>query len=313
MQIFHDIKEIQRFENTLITIGTFDGVHIGHQKMIQTLIEIAKNRQLRHLLITFDPHPLQVLKKNNKSILLLTTDPEKMAVFEQQGLENVLFMPFTQEIAALNASQFIESRLIQQIGLKGLVIGFNHTLGHDRSGTAETLSEISNRLEFELYHVPQVRIDRQIVSSTRIREALLTGDVESAYTWLGRPYSIWGNVIQGKRIGRELGFPTANLDIPDLKLIPKDGVYAVLIRYESQVYTGLANIGHSPTIPGKSYGVEIYIDNFSEIIYNKCLAVEFIGRLRDEIKFESSEAMIQQIEKDQKQAQNVLATYIRRS
>ena len=312
MKVFHNIKEIPFFENTIITIGTFDGVHLGHQEMIRVLLRTAEQNRSRSLLITFDPHPLKVLGDRSKPVSLLTIRDEREPIFQALHLDNVFFMPFHREIASLTASQFIQDLLMKQIGLRSLVVGFNNTLGHDRKGNSNALREIGRQLGFSVQHVNPVIVKDQTVSSTLIREALRRGEVRHAQEWLGRPYSMHGRVIRGRGIGRKLGFPTANLDVAEDKLVPKDGVYAVLIQFESRSYTGLANIGYAPTLPGKSYGIEIYIDNFSEIIYNNSLEIKFIGYLREERKFESSEAMIEQIKKDQKKAQPLLAPYIRR-
>ncbi|MBN2105089.1 bifunctional riboflavin kinase/FAD synthetase [bacterium] len=312
MHLYQTIEDIPFFENTVITIGTFDGIHLGHQEIIRDLLSVSEHRKARHLLVTFNPHPLTVVNKEKTPVLLLTTNQEKKYFFQKSHLDNVLFLPFTLGMAKLSASEFIQTVLMKKIGLKGLLIGFNHSLGHDRTGTPEALKEIGERLGFFIQCIDPVKMNDQIVSSTGIRQMLLYGDLESANAWLGRPYSVQGNVISGKKLGRQLGFPTANLDVPKDKLLPKDGVYAVLIHYESEIFMGLANIGYAPTIPGKAHGLEIYIDNFKEIIYNKDLEIRFIKRLRDEEKFESSETMVQQIENDLQKARAVLASYIRR-
>jgi len=311
MPFYHKIKEIPFFENTIVTIGTFDGIHLGHQEIIRKLLEISKQHKARHLLITFDPHPLTVLTNNQKPVLLITTNQEKKSLFLKYHIENVLFLPFNRKLAKKSASDFIQT-VLKHIGLNGLLVGFNHTLGRDRSGTIETLNGIGERFDFFVQSIPPVQMDRQNVSSTGIRQIILSGDVKRANQWLGRPYSLQGNVISGKRVGRDLGFPTANLEIPKEKLIPRDGVYAVLIHYASRIFAGLANIGQAPTIPGKTYGIEIYIDNFKENIYNKQLEIKFIKHLRDEMKFISSEMLVQQIKKDLKEARVTLAPYVRR-
>jgi riboflavin kinase/FMN adenylyltransferase len=312
MKIFKSIDEIPFFENTGITVGTFDGVHLGHLSLIQNLNRYVQYSGGRGLVITFEPHPLAVVHPARKPAKLLTTIHEKMDQFQRNEVECVLQMPFTKELAAMDADSFVRKLLIQKIGMAGLVIGYNQKMGHEGKGNPVFLESMASRHGFFFQQVPAVKVDGQIVSSTLIRESLLRSELDLANRLLGRHYSLEGKVVQGQKIGRRLGFPTANIDIASEKLIPADGVYATWVNYADRIYKGLTNIGYSPSISGKKWGVEIYIDNFSEIIYNKRLKLEFVAFLRKERHFKSLNALIDQIEKDKEKARGILVPFVRR-
>ncbi len=311
MQTYRSIESIPFFDNSICTVGMFDGVHRGHQLMIRTLLQTAEAKNARPVLITFDPHPVVILTGGLEKVSLLTTTDEKLILFEKMGMTHVLLMPFSKEMAGFTAEHFIRDILLKKIGLSALLVGFNHTLGHDR-GTIDMIRQIGSENHFEAIPVPAVNIGSVNVSSTEIRTAIRDGNTELAAEYLGRQYSVSGRVVRGMQIGRKLGFPTANLEVPAEKLVPGDGVYSVLVACNGEEYGGLVNIGHSPTISGKVWGIEIYIDNFKEIIYNKDLKIKFLSRLRDELKFDSIESLKKQIEKDLENARKSFATYIRR-
>ena len=309
MEVYRSFDAVPFQKNTVMTLGMFDGVHLGHQAMIRRLVQESADGR-RGLVATFDPHPVAVLGEGVDSFLLSTTD-EKLTAFSELGVEHVLLIPFDRETAGLSAESFIRDFLIEKIGLEVLIVGFNHTLGHDRS-PLKKIQLLAETYHFFVDSVQPVRVQNKIVSSTLIREALRTGQIEKARQFLGKPYCLAGKVIPGHRIGRHLGFPTANVEVSGQKVVPADGVYAVRVQVRERRMAGLANIGFSPTIPGKSWGIEIFIDNFKEIIYNKDLIIEFIGRLRDEKKFESREELIQQMKEDQRNAQKRYMQYKRR-
>jgi riboflavin kinase/FMN adenylyltransferase len=309
MKVYRSFDAVPFNKHTIITLGMFDGVHLGHQAMIQRLVRKSSAGK-RGLVATFEPHPLAVLGDGTESFLLSTTE-EKLALFDELAVEHTFLIPFDREMAKLSAESFIRDFLIEKIGLEGLIVGFNHTMGHDRRSLKE-IQSLAETHRFFVDSVKPVRIQNEIVSSTRIRQALRAGQIENARLFLGKPYRMTGKVIAGNQIGRRLGFPTANMKVSAEKLVPADGVYAVEVLLQNQILNGLANIGHSPTIPGKSWGIEIFIDNFKEIIYNNDLTVQFVGRLRNEKKFDSSEELIRQIKKDQQNAQLRFAQYKRR-
>ena len=309
MEVYRSFDAVPFQKNTVMTLGMFDGVHLGHQAMIRRLVQESADGK-RGLVATFDPHPMAVLGKGVEGFLLSTMD-EKLTSFSELGVECVLLIPFDREIAKLSAESFIRDFLIEKIGLEGLIVGFNHTLGHDRS-PLKKIQSLAETYHFFVDSVQPVTVQNEIVSSTVIREALRNGQIEKATQFLGKSYCLAGKVIPGHRIGRHLGFPTANVEVSGQKVVPADGVYAVRIQMQERMMNGLANIGISPTIPGKSWGVEIFIDNFKEIIYNKDLTIEFVGRLRDEKKFKSREELIQQMKEDQRNAQKRYLQYKRR-
>jgi riboflavin kinase/FMN adenylyltransferase len=309
MKVYRSFDTIPFQKNTIITLGMFDGVHLGHQAMIQRLLQESSTGK-RGLVVTFEPHPLAVLGDGIEGFLLSTTD-EKLVLLAELAVEHVLLIPFDRRIAELNAESFIRDFLLEKIGLEGLIVGFNHTIGHDRS-TIKNIQSLADVYHFFVDSVEPVKVQNEIVSSTLVREALRAGQIERACLYLGKPYRLTGKVVTGNRIGRRLGFPTANMKVSDEKLVPADGVYAVQVLIQNRILNGLANIGFSPTIPGKTWGIEIFIDNFKEIIYNKYLNIQFISRLRDEKKFDSSEELIQQIKEDQQCAHLKFAQHKRR-
>jgi riboflavin kinase/FMN adenylyltransferase len=309
MKVYRSFDMIPFQKNTVITLGMFDGVHLGHQAMIERLLQESSTGK-RGLVATFEPHPLAVLGSGLEGFLLSTTE-EKLALFAELAVEHALLIPFDRRMAELTAESFIRDFLLEKIGLEGLIVGFNHTIGHDRS-TLKKIQSLADTYHFFVDSVKPVRVQNEIISSTLIRQALRAGQIEKACLFLGKPYRLTGRVVTGNRIGRRLGFPTANMKVSHEKLVPADGVYAVQVLVQNGILNGLANIGFSPTIPGKKWGIEIFIDNFKEIIYNKDLTIQFIGRLRDEKKFNSTEELIQQIKEDQQCAQLKFAQHKRR-
>ena len=308
MKVYKSIDEIPYQRDSYLTIGTFDGIHLGHKKIIQTLVWSAQQKKCRSVIVTFDPHPQTVVRTKEVPIALLTLIDEKISLLEELGVDVVLILPFSKELARLEPEVFINDILVSKIGVQKFIIGYNHAFGHERKGSEKLLKELGNKFDFSVEVVSPVMVDNEAVSSTRIRHYLLKGDIHRANLLLGRNYTIEGIVKKGKNIGRKFGFPTANIDvIGENKLVPKDGVYAVVVYVKGNMFQGMANIGYKPTISGSSWSVEIHIHNFSDDLYNEKLKVEFIDRIRDEKRFDSIEALISQIEKDREKSIELLS------
>lgn len=308
MQVHYGIDSFKNDSNAVVTSGTFDGVHYGHQKIINRLIEIAKNSGGESVVITFWPHPRLVLN-HDKSIKLLSTLEEKITLLDSFGIEHLLVIPFNQEFSKLSSEDFIQRILINAVGTKKLVIGYDHRFGKNREGGFEYLQENASRLGFVVEEIPKQEIEEIAVSSTKIRKALQEGRVETASHYLDRPYELTGKVIKGNQIGRTIGFPTANIQINDAnKLIPKEGIYAVKIRVGGKILKGMLNIGKRPTVDEKGIKViEANIFDFEEYIYDEEIAVLFYKFLRNEQKFSSLEDLKTQLKKDRKNTQLIFS------
>lgn len=313
MQIYRSLEKIPFFENTWLTMGTFDGLHRGHQQIIRQLTDTAGNANGRSVLITFDPHPLTIIG-NGLNVELLTTTEEKLELLSDYPVDVVLIIPFTESLAKIDADDFLKRFLIEKIGMRGFITGINHAFGRKQSGTLEQLRTWSHQIPFKLIEVPPSIEGGSMISSTRIRHSIKNGDVATAIQLLGYPYQLNGFVKQGMNLGKRIGFPTANLHLSDpMKAVPKDGVYAVRVALENTIYNGMMNIGTSPTILEKSWGIEIFIDNFNKNIYNKALRVQLIDRIRDEKRFESIDDLVNQIKKDKQKTQAIMANRFRRN
>lgn len=308
MQIIDDLSDFRFSAQTVVTSGTFDGVHIGHQKILGNITRVAKEQNLKSVVVTFWPHPRFVLKKNSESLKLLTTFEEKAQFIAQNGIDYLVKIPFTKEFSKLSSEEFIREVIVDKINTKRLVIGYDHRFGKNREGGFEYLRANSSRYGFEVDEIPREDIEQVGVSSTKIREALNEGRVDTANEFLGRKYALTGFVIEGDRIGRSIGFPTANLDVPEpYKLIPHDGAYAVWVELNQHKYMGMMNIGVRPTVSGEERRIEVNIFNFNKDIYNERLTVHFYKLLRKEEKFANIEALKTQLEKDKKQATAILS------
>ena len=303
INVFRDISEIKREDNTAVTIGTFDGLHIGHQHILNVLKEKASRHKCRTFVVTFEPHPRLVLAKGN-GIKILTPIEEKIKVFENSGVGNLLIINFTQEFSQQTSVEFIENLIIGKIVAKEIVIGYDHKFGKDRGGDESTFRKIAERYNFDLTVVPAKTINGEIVSSTKIRHALNEGDLEKVYSYLNRNYFFYGKVVKGAGRGKTLGFPTANVKLNDEnKLIPKTGVYAVKCLIADETVFGVMNIGVRPTFENLNEPViEVNLFNFDKEIYGENIEIEFLKRIRDEKKFNSKEELIKQIEKDKNEA-----------
>ncbi len=303
MKVYSSIDEFKHVKNAVVTTGTFDGVHLGHQKIISRLNDVAKAEQGETVLLTFFPHPRMVLFPDDNELKLISTQSEKIELLEKFGVEHLIIHPFSKDFSRLTSIEFVRNILVNQLGTRKLVIGYNHHFGRNREGSFEHLKEFGPVYGFDVEEIPAKDIDNIEVSSTKIRNALLAGNIPVATSYLGHYYSISGKVVQGKMNGRTIGFPTANIHVEDrYKLIPKDGVYAVKVIAEGMQYKGMMNIGNNPTVEGKGRSIEVNIFNFDNDIYGKEITVSFEVKLRDEIKFESLDALKNQLTQDKEMA-----------
>tara|TARA_Y100001972_G_scaffold128811_1_gene191908 strand:+ start:2714 stop:3643 length:930 start_codon:yes stop_codon:yes gene_type:complete len=308
MILVDNLEDFSCVDHSIVTSGTFDGVHVGHQKILRQLVETAKFHKGQSIVITLWPHPRFVLKRDPESLKLLSTFEEKAALIEEMGVDILLKVPFTKDFSELSSQSFIEDIIIKKLKTEVLIIGYDHRFGKNREGGFDYLMEHASEFGFEVKEIPREDIDHAGVSSTRIRNALAAGEVHIASELLGRHYSLSGFVKDGDRIGRSIGFPTANIDVPEsYKLIPCDGAYAVYIHLGNEKFQGMLNIGWRPTVSGQERRIEVNIFNFDREIYNKRLTIEFVQLLRKEKKFDSIELLKDQLNKDKSQALDALS------
>lgn len=300
MKIHRDLKEFHA-QNPVVTIGTFDGVHLGHRKIISRLKDLAKSIHGESVIFTFDPHPRKVVAPSETNLRLLTTLSEKINLFEQSGIDHLIVYPFTAEFARLTYEQFVEQILVNQIHTKSLVVGYDHKFGKGREGDFDLLKSCADRLGFQIEKLDVLLMNESNISSTKIRESIQTGDFETANAYLGYPFTLHGVVVEGQRIGRTIHYPTANIDAldPD-KIIPGYGVYAVSVAVRGTVYQGMLNIGNRPTVNHNAdhRTVEVNIFDFDEDIYGEPIEVVFYHKLREEQKFASLDDLKEQLAKD---------------
>lgn len=302
------LNDVEFDSNTVLTVGTFDGVHEGHRVLIETVVKKAKERNARSVIVTFDPHPRTIISSKNAGIKLLTTLQERSEILESIGVDVLLVIPFTRDFSLLSSKEFVKDILYSKIGLSEFIIGYDHHFGKDRSGTIETLEELSGELDFNVKVVSRKDMGEVTISSTVIRRELQElGNIEQANKLLGRPYILNGLVIHGDERGREIGFPTANLQPqhPD-KIIPKNGIYAVQVRVDGVWYKGMMNIGVRPTFDGTTKTLEVNIFDFDQSIYGKTIQVRFIKRIRDEQKFSGPDQLKSQLIQDKEEANKIL-------
>jgi riboflavin kinase/FMN adenylyltransferase len=309
MKIFEDIEHIDiPLKNTVLTIGNFDGVHIGHQALLHTVVERADSIDGISVALTFDPHPMRVLSAHEHPPLI-TLKEQKAELIARTGIDILLRIPFTREFAAISARAFVEDLLVRRLGMRAMVVGKDYTFGRNREGNLELLKKWAPELNYDVIVVGWIQALNGIagrISSTRVRELVMEGDMEAAKKLLGRYYQIRGTVAMGRnRGGRLLGFPTANIVLQD-ELSPKLGIYAVTIEHGGKMLKGVANIGFSPTFDDHLFTVEVHILDFKQNIYGDTIRVNFIKRLRDEIKFKSIEALAEQIRLDVVHAREIL-------
>ncbi|HEY8936469.1 MAG TPA: bifunctional riboflavin kinase/FAD synthetase [Cyclobacteriaceae bacterium] len=307
MKIYHGIDDFVRLDYAVVTSGTFDGVHAGHHQILQRLQEIAIQNNGETVVITFWPHPRLVLHPEDDSLKLLNTFEEKAELLKEHGVKHLIRIPFTKEFSQLTSEEFIEKILVSTIGTKKLVIGYDHRFGKNREGSFEQLKLNAPKYGFDVEEIPRQDIDHVGVSSTKIRHALETGDLETANHLIGRPYSVTGRVVKGDKIGRLLGFPTANIEVDTkYKLIPADGIYAVTVGYENNIFKGMLYIGNRPTINGLQRNIEVNIFDFDKEIYGESITVYFHTLIRGDIKFNDLEELKLQLHKDKVDALRLL-------
>lgn len=288
MKVFHSIEALPEFTNTVFTQGTFDGVHLGHQKILKRMKEETETSGGESVLLTFWPHPRLLLFPDDNQLSLLQTLEEKLEVLSDCGVDNVIVLPFTREFSNILPEEYIRDFLVNSLDIHTAIIGYDHRFGRNREGDINLLKKLSDHYHYKVLEIGPEDIDHITISSTKIRNSLLSGDVETATAYLGRPYSFSGKVVKGMKLGRELGFPTANLEIEmRQKLIPANGVYAVRCKYDGQLFGGMMNIGNNPTVADKPFSIEVNIFDFNRDIYGSQLEVMVISRLRDEKKFDN--------------------------
>jgi riboflavin kinase / FMN adenylyltransferase len=299
MNIYHSLDSFHKLEYGVVTSGTFDGVHLGHKKILSRLKEISAQSGGESVVITFWPHPRMVVSEDSQGLQLLSTIDEKIELFAQLGIHHLAIIPFTRSFSELSSDEFIKQVLVDKIGTKKLVIGYDHRFGRNREGSFEFLQKNCATYGFEVEEIPREDIEHTAISSSRIRKALVTGHVHEANELLGRPYSLSGTVVKGKQLGRTIGFPTANLHVHEsYKLIPMNGVYVINAIYEGQRYQGMLNIGVRPTVDGTIRTIEAHLFDFDKEIYGEDLNLELLHYLRPEQKFEGLDMLVKQINID---------------
>ncbi|MCK4417320.1 MAG: bifunctional riboflavin kinase/FAD synthetase [Candidatus Latescibacteria bacterium] len=306
MKIIEDINHCNEFgSDSVITVGAFDGVHLGHAAILRYLNNVSSQAGSPSAVVTFEPHPQEIVNPQG-AVSLLTTKEEKLEAFASLGIETVFVLPFTAQLAELSPEEFVREILVDRLRTKRLVIGYNHTFGNGRSGNVEILQELGNKWGFRVNVVPPVIVGGRPVSSTRIRNLLSEGNVSEAAQLLGRNYGFCGLVYSGEGLGRRLGFPTANLRVKNArKLIPATGVYAVRAMFSTQRRAGVMNIGYRPSFEGTQQTIELYLLNFKGDLYNTKIKVELLSKIRDEMKFLRKEGLTKQIEEDIKVAEEL--------
>ena len=308
MRIYRGLEEFRKLDNAVVTTGTFDGVHIGHRKILRRLTEVAKKNQGESVLLTFFPHPRMVLQPDS-DLRLINTIEEKIKLLEKEGIDHLIIHPFTKDFSRNTSLEFVRDILVNQVGTRRLVIGYDHHFGRNREGSFEHLREFGPLYGFEVEEISVEEVDEVNVSSTKIRRALEGGQVEVAANYLGHRFELSGRVVHGHKVGRELGFPTANIDITNrYKLIPGNGIYAVKVEYKDDLYDGMLNIGHRPTLSSviDVATIEVNIFDFDQDIYGEELTIHFVKRVRDEKKFDGRDALIEEMKKDENKVKLIL-------
>ena len=329
MKVYEGIEKFKGVKNPAVTIGTFDGVHLGHQKIIQQLKEGAESIKGESVIFTFYPHPRMVLFPDDESLKLLSTEEEKKELLEKLGVEHLIIHPFTKAFSRITYTEYVRDILVNRLKVKKLIIGYNHHFGRNREGSFQQLKKLAPVYGFELEKIPAQDINKVEISSTKIRKALEAGDIKTANKFLGYDYSISGSVVKGKGLGKGLGYPTANIQVDDkYKLVPADGIYAVTVEIENKMYNGMMSIGFNPTVhnekniestnteagnstaPFRAGGktAEVNIFDFDKDIYDQNIRIFFRQKLRDEKKFDNLEALKKAIDGDKEKTLKILNT-----
>ncbi len=308
MKIYNDLSDFVKVPNAIVTIGTFDGVHLGHQAILKDMVKTAKEIGGETVVITFHPHPRQVLNINAANLRFITTQEEKLRHLEMSGVDNVVVVNFTKEFSRVSSEDFICNYIIKHINPVKLVIGYDHHFGNNRMGDFNLLNEMQNKYNFELQRIEAHDVENIAVSSTKIRHSLQQGDVERANALLGYKFSYIGKVVSGNKIGREIGYRTANIDVEkEFRLIETAGVYASYVDYEGKEYKSMTYIGKKPTVNNEeTENIEVHLFDFNGDLYDKEIKVRFVKKIRGEQKFESLDALKKQIQIDEKTIKEIL-------
>jgi riboflavin kinase/FMN adenylyltransferase len=308
LKIYQDIENFAKVDFPVVTVGTFDGLHLGHQKIIHRMNELAHVNNGETVLVTFDPHPRLVVNSSPYDIKFINTKKRKFHLLEKLGIDHLIIIPFTKEFAKTSSEDFIREYLIDQIGVKKLIVGYDHHFGRNREGNYQKLYALGEKYNFEVEEISAQYIDNVPVSSTKIRNALIDGDVKVANKMLGYEYSITGVVVGGNKIGRSIGFPTANIEIEDkYKLIAAGGVYACKVEVAGTMYFGMGNIGTRPTVGINGLVTEVNIFDFDEEIYGQEITIFFLERIRDEQKFNTIEELKNQLINDERKVKEMIS------
>ncbi|MDP2236920.1 MAG: bifunctional riboflavin kinase/FAD synthetase [Bacteroidales bacterium] len=307
MKIYHDIESFVAVKNAIVTVGTFDGVHLGHQAIFRKMIQDAKEIGGQTVVITFHPHPRLVLNIDSSSLRFITTQEKKLQILEKTGIDHVIIIRFTKEFSRTNSETFIREYIVEKIKPARLVIGYDHHFGKNRMGDFKLLYDLSQKYHFKVERIAAQDVENIAISSTKIRKALEAGDVKKANRLLGYEYTICGTVVHGNARGRDMGFPTANIETdPQFKLITFCGVYACHVEHKGKRYAGMGNIGYRPTIGNDDLTIEVNIFDFNETIYGDEICISFMERIRDEEKFDSIESLKQRLIIDREEAKKLL-------
>lgn len=298
MKIFHSINEFHSDKKTIVTLGTFDGVHIGHTEILKKLTQNTHDGEFESTVLTFFPHPRTVLQ-GKSDLKLLNTINEKISLLENIGIENLIIHPFDEKFADLSAEEFAKTILVDQLQVQKIIIGYDHRFGKNRTADINDLITFGTQYGFEVEQISAQEIDAISISSTKIRNALELGDIDLANQYLGYSYFLSGTVVKGKQLGRTIGFPTANIKLDeDYKLVPKNGVYIVCAKIDNQLVNGMMNIGFNPTVEGENKTIEVHLFDFNSDLYNHKIKISIIHPIRSEQKFESVAVLKQQLIKD---------------
>lgn len=301
MKVYRSLESFEKGKNTVATIGTYDGVHIGHKAILKRLIESARERDGESVVISMHPHPRLVLFPEDNPLRLLQTVEEKIETLDEFGIDKLMLIPFTRDFSRISGEAFIEQILVNTIGISKIIIGYDHRFGKNRTGGLEELHEGAEKYGFDVEEISAQQIDNAKVSSTKIRQALFEGDVETANRYLGYSFRIIGEVIEGQKLGRQIGFPTANIRPTDKwKLIPADGVYLVNVKWEGNEKFGMLNIGKKPTVGQFPRGIEVNLFDFDGDLYGKTVDIRFLKYIREDRKYPDLETLIEAIKNDKK-------------
>lgn len=299
MKIYNHIDEFTPLKNAIVTIGTFDGVHQGHRQIIAGIKELARQTGGETVILTFFPHPRMIIHPEDQTLKLITTIHERAALLEELGVDHLIITPFSRDFSNQLPEAYIRDILVNKIGTRKIIIGYDHRFGKDRQGGLTDLQKAGPVYGFEVIEIPEQDIDHVAVSSTRIREALLKADIEQANNFLSYPFFITGKVIRGNQIGRQIGYPTANLLVEEsYKIIPADGIFASTVEIAGQTYQGMSYIGHRPTINGMTRNIEVNIFDFNQDIYNQTVKMNFNHFVRHDVKFSSLDGLKEQLAQD---------------